>query len=149
MAGVARQDSIQPDVRCLSLVTILSLSCFWRWSMQVLVWYLWFGHVLLRQNGHAYTVRYKYRVRVPVVRNVREKLLSFALLASNTQHAKVSLSRYCSSVTGSAGCFQPSHASFLMVRFDRWRYALITILPRELGTEVFRGRSDLNIGAGR
>ena len=56
--------------------------------MQVLVWYLWFGHVLLRQNGHAYTIHYKYRVRVPVVRDFREKLLSFALLASKqTQHA--------------------------------------------------------------
>ena len=38
----------------------------------------------------------------------------------------------------------------LKVRFDRWSYALITVLPRALGTEVFlRGRSDLNIGAGR
>ena len=38
---------------------------------------------------------------------------------------------------------------FLKIRFDRWDYALFTILPRALGTEVFRGRSDLNIGAGR
>ena len=43
--------------------------------MQVLVWYLWFGHVLLRQNGHAYTIHYRYRVRVPVVRDFRGKIV--------------------------------------------------------------------------
>ena len=39
---------------------------------------------------------------------------------------------------------------FLKFSFVRWNYALVTILPRALGTEVFlRGRSDLNIGASR
>ena len=37
---------------------------------------------------------------------------------------------------GNAGCFQPSHASFPQIRYVRWDYAMITILPRALGTEV-------------
>ena len=52
-------------------------------------------------------------------------------------------------------CKQEMQAAFsrhtphlLRIKFVRWDYALITILPRALGTEVFlRGRSDLNIGA--
>ena len=96
---------------------------------------LWFGHVLPRQNGHAHTVHYDYRVGVLVVRGFREKLLSFALLASEqTQHAVDVIDtmlfkcdrkcRLLSTVT---------RLIYSEVKFDRWRLCLDHNPPASIG----------------
>ena len=99
---------------------------------------MWFGHVLLRQNGHAYTTHYKYRVRVPVVRDFREKLLSFALLASKqTQHAVDVIDTMLFKCDKKCKLLSTVTRLFCSILTRPVVYALFTILPRALGTEVF------------
>ena len=79
------------------------------------------------------------------------KKMSFALLASKqTQHAVDAIDTVLFKCDKECKLLSTVTRLFCSVQTLPIVYALFTILPRALGTEVFlRGRSDLNIGASR
>ena len=92
---------------------------------------------MLRQDGHAYTIQFRFRIRVHVVRD-RGKELSFALLASKqTQHAVDVINTMLFKCDKKCKLLSTVTRLFYSVQTRPVVYALITILPRALGTEVF------------
>ena len=94
-----------------------------------------FGHVLLRQNGHAHRVHYDYRVGVPVVTLQSKNCCRYALQASEQGQHAVDVIDAMLFKRGweMQAAFNRHTPHLLKVSFVRWRYALSRNPPASIG----------------
>ena len=96
-----------------------------------------FGHGLLRQDWHACTIHSSFRIRVPVVRDIRDKKLSLHCWLQSKPNAIDAIDTVLFKCDKKCKLLSTVTRLFCSIPTRPIVYALFTILPRALGTEVF------------